>query len=78
MRKISVYLTEEQAERLRHLSLRTGRPQAVLIREGVRRVIDETDLLEPRVFHSMGMGRSGRPYEPWSADELYQKDMGRR
>lgn len=78
MRKTSVYLSNEEAERLRLTALREGRPQAELIREGVRRVIDEAQR-KPRVFHSMGKGHGGgRPYEPWDADELYKKVMGRR
>ena len=36
MRKTSVYLTDDEAEGLRQLAVREGRPQAELIREGVR------------------------------------------
>jgi len=75
MRKTSVYLTDDEAEQLRRASIREGKPQAELIREGVRRVI--ADVAEPREFRSLGMGRGGgRPYEPWSADDLYRKQMG--
>lgn len=78
MRKTSVYLNEEEAEGLRRVASTTGRPQAELIREGVRRIIAEVEA-KPRVFHGMGVGHGGgRPYEPWSADELYEKAMGRR
>lgn len=78
MRKTSVYLTEEEAEGLRRASVSKGLPQAELIREGVRRVIDEAET-GPRVFHSMGKGHGdGRPFEHWSADELYEWVMGRR
>jgi hypothetical protein len=76
MRKTSVYLTQDEAEGLRRVAAREGRPQAALIREGVRRVIEELDS-KPRVFHSMGKGR-GPGYEPWTSDELYEKVMGRR
>lgn len=77
MKKTSVYLTDDEAEGLRRTALREGRPQAELIREGVRRVIAEAEP-GPRVFHSMGKGHHGRPFEHWNADELYEKVMGRR
>jgi hypothetical protein len=78
MNKTSVYLNQDEAEGLRRVSVMTGRSQAELIREGVRRVIAAMET-EPRVFHSMGVGHSGgKPYEPWSADDLYEKVMGRR
>lgn len=76
MKKTSVYLTEEEADGLRRASVREGRPQAELIREGVRRVVGEIQA-KPRVFHSMGKGHGGgRPFEHWDADELYKKVMG--
>jgi hypothetical protein len=78
MRKTSVYLTDDEAEGLRRVAIREGRPQAELIREGVRRVITELEA-RPRVFRSMGAGHGGgRPYEPWDPVELYQKVLGRR
>ena len=49
MRKTSVYLTEEEAEGLRLLAIREGRPQAELIRAGIRHVIDEAEA-GPRSF----------------------------
>jgi hypothetical protein len=78
MRKTSVYLSEDEAEGLRRVSLSKGEPQAELIREGVRRVIEEAET-RPRVFHSMGKGRGdGRAVTHWTADELYEWVMGRR
>lgn len=78
MRKTSVYLTDDEAEGLRRVAVREGRPQAELIREGVRRVITERDA-QSRTFRSMGSGHSGgRAYEPWDAEALYRKVMGRR
>lgn len=78
MRKTSVYLTDQEAEQLKQLSLRDGRPQAELIREGVRRVIAESDPARRR-YRSLGRGRGGgQPYQPWSADDLYDKASGRR
>ena len=78
MNKTSVYLTQDEAEGLRRVSVTTGRSQAELIREGVRRVIAAMET-EPRVFHSMGIGHGGgKPAEGWSADELYEWVMGRR
>jgi Arc/MetJ-type ribon-helix-helix transcriptional regulator len=83
MRKTSVYLTVDEAESLRRLSVREGRSQAELIREGIRRVIEEVDA-KPRIFRSLGAGRaprakarrSGPP--KWDSDELYRKVMGER
>jgi hypothetical protein len=78
MRKTSVYLTDEEAEGLRRLAVREGKPQAELIREGVRRVIAEVDA-EPRTFRSLGAGRGGGTKPPTrDADELYRKTMGKR
>lgn len=42
MKKTTVYLEDGAAERLRDLAVRTGKPQAELIREGVRRILSET------------------------------------
>lgn len=68
MRKTSVYLTEDEAEGLRTLAATTGRSQAELIREGVRRVLARRP---GRTFHSMAAGASGGQLpRRWSADEL--------
>ena len=78
MRKTSVYLTDHEAEQLRQLSIRDGRPQAELIREGVRHVIAEAGA-ERRQYRSLGKGKGGgRPYEPWESKELYERLMGKR
>jgi len=76
MRKTSVYLTEDEAEGLRRVAVREGRPQAELIREGVRRVIADRDS-QPRTFRSLGKGR-GPVYERWTPTEVHDKVMGRR
>jgi hypothetical protein len=76
MRKTSVYLTEDEAEGLRRLAVREGRPQAELIREGVRKVIAEIDST-PRQFRSLAAGRGGgKKAARWTSDELYRKAMG--
>ena len=76
MRKTSVYLSDHDAEQLRQLSIRDGRPQAELIREGVRHLIAEAGA-ERRQYRSLGKGRGGgQPYESWRATELYEKSMG--
>jgi hypothetical protein len=78
MRKTSVYLTDDEAEGLRRLAVREGKPQAELIREGVRRVIADVDA-QPRTFRSLGAGRGGGSRPPhWDADALYRKTMGKR
>ena len=67
MRETSVYLTDEEAAGLRRLAIQEGRPQAELIRAGIRHLIVEADM-QPRIFRSLGAGRGGRrPYEPWSS-----------
>jgi hypothetical protein len=77
MRKTSVYLDDAEAEGLQRVAVATGRPQAELIREGVRRVIAEVDK-QPRTFRSMAKGRGkGKRYTPWKASDLYEKVMGR-
>jgi Ribbon-helix-helix protein, copG family len=76
MRKTSVYLSDHEAEQLRQISIRDGRPQAELIREGVRHVIAEAGT-ERREYRSLGLGRGGgRPYQKWDADQLYRKATG--
>lgn len=78
MRKTSVYLTADEAEGLRQLAVREGRPQAELIREGIRRVISEAEV-RPRTFRSRGVGRSGGGRPPsWTSEELYRHVMGER
>ena len=78
MRKTSVYLTDDEAEGLRRLAVREGRPQAELIREGVRKVIAEIEA-QPRRFRSLGSGRSGGKQPPaWTSGELYRKAMDQR
>ena len=77
MRKTSVYLTDDEAEGLRRLAAREGRPQAELIREGVRKVIAEIES-QPRAFRSLAAGRGGGKKETrWTSDELYRKAMGK-
>lgn len=78
MRKTSVYLTHDEAEGLRRLAVREGRPQAELIREGIRRVIADAGE-RPRVFRSLGVGRSdGESPDRWTSDELLRKVLGER
>jgi Ribbon-helix-helix protein, copG family len=77
MRKTSVYLSDQEAELLRQLSIRDGRPQAELIREGVRHVIAEA--AGARRYRSLAKGHGGgRPYAPWNDGELYRRKMGDR
>jgi hypothetical protein len=78
MRKTSVYLTHDEAEGLRRLAVREGRPQAELIREGIRRVLAES-AGKRRTFRSLAVGASGRKKTGrWSSEELYAKVMGER
>ena len=76
MKKTSVYLTNDEAEGLRRVATATGKPQAALIREGVRLVIAAEESAERR-FHSLGQGRGGgQAFQPWEANELYGSVMG--
>ena len=78
MRKTSVYLTVGEAEGLRRLAVREGRPQAELIREGIRRVLTETGE-QRRTFRSMAVGRSdGSQPGRWTSEELHRKATGKR
>jgi Arc/MetJ-type ribon-helix-helix transcriptional regulator len=75
MKKTSVYLSDEEAEGLRLLARTTGRSQAELIREGVRRVLTRKPR---RTFHSMGAGEgSPSTTRRWDAAELAQRRLGR-
>jgi hypothetical protein len=75
MKKTSVYLTEEEADGLARLAAATGRSQADLIRDGIRRVL-ENDGNGARRFHSLGKGHGdGTPYAPWRSEDLYDSVM---
>lgn len=64
--KTSVYLSDDEAAALRRLAATTGRSQAELIREGVRRLVDD----EPaRRFRSRRLG-SGPAYARPTVDEV--------
>lgn len=73
MFKTSVYLTAEEAAALRRAAAATGRSQADLIREGVRRVVADAP---PRTFRSRGLGE-GPAYAPPDPAELEQRLTGR-
>jgi len=76
MKKTSVYLSDEEAEGLTALAGATGRSQAELIREGVRRVLTRR---AKRPFHSMGLGQGTRTgTRRWDAGELARHRLGRR
>ena len=76
MRKTTVYLSDDEADALRRMAALTGRSQAELLREGVRRVVEETPA---RVFRSMGVGRgTGDHPDRWNADDLYERLIGRK
>jgi hypothetical protein len=76
MRKTSVYLTQDESEGLRRLAVREGRPQAELIREGVRKMLAEAGS-RPRTFHSRAAGRSDGTKPPrWTSEEVYRKVFG--
>jgi Arc/MetJ-type ribon-helix-helix transcriptional regulator len=75
MRKTTVYLEDEEADGIRRLAAETGKSQADLIREGVRRVLRRSP---KRKFHSMGIGEAtGKKRRAgWTPDEVYEKAFG--
>jgi Arc/MetJ-type ribon-helix-helix transcriptional regulator len=76
MHKTSVYLTSEEALRLRRAAVRSGRSQSELIREGLRLVTAHGGE-ERRTFHSLGVGHGGgAPYRRWDAEELHRAVSG--
>ena len=76
MQKTTVYLDDETVDGLRSMAAATGRSQADLIREGVRRLVARRPV---RRFHSMGKGHGpGTPAPRWDARELYEKAFGQR
>ena len=76
MRKTTVYLNDDDAEALRQLAATTGRSQAELIRDAIRRAV--TGAPERR-FRSLGQGVGTGVRRPrWSPGALYAKAFGRR
>ena len=76
MQKTTVYLDDDTVEGLRSMAATTGRSQAELIREGVRRLVAGRPV---RRFHSLGKGKGpGEPAPRWDARELYEKAFGQR
>jgi hypothetical protein len=76
MRKTTVYLNDDEAEALRSLAAATGRSQAELIRDAIRRAV--TSVPERR-FHSLGQGvGTGAARTRWSPAALYDKAFGPR
>lgn len=70
MKKTSVYLSDDEDAALRRASEATGIARSDLIREGIR-LVALSHASQPRVFHSMGRGRSGSPKpRHWTSDEL--------
>ena len=77
MKKTSVYLSEDDAERLGRVAAASGRPQSEIIREGIRSVIGAP--AARRHFRSLGKGHGGgRPYSRWKSRALFQKVMEKR
>jgi hypothetical protein len=75
VKKTSVYLSDDEANGLRRAASVLGRPQAELIREGVRLVVAEQSGGKRR-FHSLAMGRGdGTPFARWTAKELRQRNV---
>ncbi|MGI8916182.1 MAG: CopG family transcriptional regulator [Chloroflexota bacterium] len=79
MRKTTIYLADEEAEQLRHVSTETGKSQSALLREALHYVLslDISTHDVHRTFHSMGVGcGTGEPYREWDAEDLYRESMG--
>jgi predicted transcriptional regulator len=76
MHKTTVYLNDEEVDALRRLAAATGRSQAELIRDAIRRVADE---LPRRRFRSLGLGQGpGGPTPCWQPAAVYDKVFGGR
>lgn len=72
-----MYLTEEEADALRHAAEATGRSQSDIIRQGIRQVV--TVAGAERTFRSMAHGHGGgRACKSWDPDDLYREVMGKR
>jgi hypothetical protein len=75
MRKTSVYLTDDEAQRLRALARLTGRPQAELIRDALDVLLGQGP---ERLFRSMGLGESSAVLpRHWDTDDLAARRLGR-
>lgn len=75
MVRTTVYLEPEQAAALRRAAAQSGRSQAQVIRDAVRR---ETAAAAPRVFKSHGVGHGGGEPIGRNADEIVRREMGQR
>ena len=76
MRKTTVYLNDDDAEALRSLEAATGRSQAELIRDAIRRAVASAP---ERRFRSLGQGvGTGAARPRWSPGALYDEAFGRR
>ncbi len=71
MHKTTVYLSDEEVGALRQLAAATGRSQADLIREAIRRAAAQAP---PRRFRSLGKGEGpGGTVGRWNPADLYAK-----
>ena len=74
MRKTTVYLDDEVAGGLQQMAATTGKSQAELIREGLRRLVSRKPA---RRFYSMGKGHGPGGETPrWDSATLYSKAFG--
>ena len=71
MRKMTVYLDDEEIDRLRRVAASTGKSQSELVREGVRHI---TGIHTARQFRSLRIAAGPGDAAPgWQADALYDK-----
>lgn len=72
MKRMSVCIDDDEADSLRRWAARTGKPQAELIREGIRRAIQQAEADE---FLRVGAGEgTGDPADRhWTPEEVYAK-----
>ncbi|MHB8719048.1 MAG: ribbon-helix-helix domain-containing protein [Candidatus Dormibacteria bacterium] len=77
MHKTSVYLSDADADSLRHAAEATGIAQSELIREGIRQVV-AVHAGRVRTFHSMGKGSNPTARaRHWTSAEVYEATRGR-
>jgi hypothetical protein len=78
MIRTTVYVDEEVAVALRHRAAIEGRPQAELIREALRKYVEESEAPNRPPIAGIGRHRSGRSDVSERAEELLRRAARRR
>jgi hypothetical protein len=78
MLRTTVYVDEDVAVALRHRAALEGRTQAQLIRDALRKYVEETEIPEPPRIVGIGRHRSGRRDVSERAEQLLRRAARRR